>query len=80
MRFSGIAKGYCSTIVDLPEGTSFVASSWLDDSGNSANTIYPCTELKAGPYLGGFTENFKKTYSNLPPHYQITLSVDILFG
>ncbi|KAM3135699.1 hypothetical protein pb186bvf_012225 [Paramecium bursaria] len=80
LRFSGIAKGYCSTIVDLPEGTSFVASSWLDDSGNSANTIYPCTELKAGPYLGGFTENFKKTYSNLPPHYQITLSVDILFG
>ena len=53
---------------DLLEHMSWTPSGWADGIGNPLTSIYTCSEMKVGPYLGGFTSSFYKSYS-LNPHF-----------
>ncbi|KAM3137128.1 hypothetical protein pb186bvf_010856 [Paramecium bursaria] len=63
---------------DLLEHMTWTPSGWADGIGNPLTSIYTCSESKVGPYLGGFTSSFYKSYS-LNPHFYMQISIDVLF-
>ncbi|KAM3138958.1 hypothetical protein pb186bvf_008971 [Paramecium bursaria] len=61
------------------EGSSqFTISGWSDASNNLLSSQLNCDESKVGPLFGSFDSNIQKTYTNLPSHYEIIITIDIL--
>ncbi|KAM3135710.1 hypothetical protein pb186bvf_012236, partial [Paramecium bursaria] len=55
-------------ITDILEHQTWTASGWTDNTLSPFSTQYVCTEIQVGPFLGGFTDSFSKTFS-LDPHF-----------
>ncbi|KAM3143282.1 hypothetical protein pb186bvf_004614 [Paramecium bursaria] len=61
------------------EGSSqFTISGWQDASNNLITSKLNCAEGKVGPLFGSFNSNIKKTYTSLPSHYEIIITIDVL--
>ncbi|KAM3135693.1 hypothetical protein pb186bvf_012219 [Paramecium bursaria] len=65
-------------ITDILEHQTWTSSGWTDNTLSSFSTQYVCTEIQVGPFLGGFTDSFSKTFS-LDPHFYVQISLDILY-
>lgn len=66
-------------ISEFMEGDFSIASGWTDSNGASITSQWSCTESKTGPFFGLLTKNVQKQYSSLQPHYEIVISIDILY-
>lgn len=64
---------------ELVEGQDFVIQGWLDNSENILTSKLICDESLVGPYFGEINTNIYKRYTNIKPHYEALISIDVLF-
>ena len=70
---------YAYLIKDIVENTGMTPTdSKLDNNTPYTSTTF-CTESHVGPYLGLLDSNIKRSFTNVRPHYSITLSLDIYY-